>query len=503
MTTALISAGELGAWRRIRHYAVPARMIRAATEARLTGDWRAACAAAAVDVDAGADFGPFEDDLRHFAPDLLRWHLPRNPGRGDTTIAPRLLTVLVRGDGRALCVELPRLGFGSQWLRLVVLDEDDVKDDDRYHGLHEVTERRYLWDAREAPELLARTSPGFRDSPVLALQDADRQVEAWNAGGIALDEAPEFEDDDWRMRYFRRALATFDLDPAVVLAAARDRGMDTVRLRVGWYNEIHVTGILGGDRPRGEWVPNDREDSDGLLDADTLRRPIDVHLVRLGLLPPERLHPLVLAAFDPSATWRPFEPPAGAPVRVRCGDASGPAWHDVRMADGKFTVPHSDEERQREETMRALGGATHGCFAAERAWRHRGERLPRELEEQRRDLMLRAQHGDLAGVTALLDAGIDPHARDLHGRTLLHLLSCLGGDLGLLDRLLAAGLDLDDRDNRGYSVLHNAVRAGGSPELVRALLAAGADPDTEDFVGDTLADDVERLREHDLAFLIA
>ncbi|WP_238015308.1 ankyrin repeat domain-containing protein [Dactylosporangium sp. AC04546] len=498
MTTALVPAGELGTWRRIRHYAVPARMIRAATEARLAGDWRAACAAAAVDVDAEADFGPFEDDLRHFAPDLLRWHLPRHPGRGDTTIAPRLLVVLVRDDGKALCVELPRLGFGSQRLRLVVLDEDDVNEDGRYHGLHELTERRYLWDAREAPELLARTSPDFRDSPVLALQDAGRQVEAWNAGGIALADAPELEDDDWRTQYFNRTLASFDLDPAVVLAAARERGMDTVRLRVGWYYEIHLTGILGGGPVRGEWVPNDREDSIDLLDADTLRRPVDVHLVRLGLLPAERLHPLVLAAFDPSAAWRPFEPPAGAPVRVRCGEA----WHDVHMTGGRFTVPHSDEERQREETMRALGGETHGCFAAERAWRHRGERLPRELEDQRRDLMLRAQHGDVAGVTALLDAGIDPHARDLHGRTLLHLLPCLGGDLALLDRLLAAGLDLDDRDNRGYSVLHVAVRAGGSPELVRALLAAGADPDTEDFVGDTLAEDVERLREHDLAFLV-
>ncbi|GGM62509.1 ankyrin repeat domain-containing protein [Dactylosporangium sucinum] len=501
--SALISAADLGAWRRIRHYAVPARMIRAATEARLAGDWRAACAAAGVDVDVDADFAPFADDLRHFAPDLLRWHLPRDPGRGDTTITPRLLMALARVAGRVLCVELPRLGFGSQRLRLVVLDEGEVNNGGRYHGLHDLTERRHLWDAREASELLARTCPGFRDSPVLALQDAGRQVDAWNAAGVELAEAPEDEDNPWRGRYFRRALAIFDLDPAVVLATARRLGMDTVRLRVGWYHEICITGITAGDRPRGEWVPNDREGGHDAIEADTLRRPVDVHLVRLGVLPVERLHPLVMAAFDPAATWRPFEPPSTSPVRVRCGDASGPAWHDVRMAGGRFEVPHTDDERRREETMRALGGESHGCFAAERAWRHRGERLPRRLEEQRRDLMLRAQHGDLAGVSALLDAGIDPHARDQHGRTLLHLLACLGGDPALLERLLAAGLDLDDRDNRGYSVLHCAVRAGGSPELIRALLAAGADPDTEDFVGDTLAGDVERFREHDLAFLVA
>ncbi|MFB7032629.1 hypothetical protein ACFCXG_38925, partial [Streptomyces sp. NPDC056295] len=37
-------------WQRIRRHAVPGWMIERATGHRLAGDWRAACAAAAVDV---------------------------------------------------------------------------------------------------------------------------------------------------------------------------------------------------------------------------------------------------------------------------------------------------------------------------------------------------------------------------------------------------------------------------------------------------------------------
>ncbi|MFE2103348.1 ankyrin repeat domain-containing protein, partial [Streptomyces sp. NPDC059468] len=43
-------ADEASSRRRIRRYAVPGRMIERATERRLAGDWRGACAAANVDV---------------------------------------------------------------------------------------------------------------------------------------------------------------------------------------------------------------------------------------------------------------------------------------------------------------------------------------------------------------------------------------------------------------------------------------------------------------------
>src|SRR5947208_7521245 len=74
-------------WLRVREFAVPPSMIESATARRAMGDWAGACAAARVDVDLdlravararGRDFAArVRADLRHLAPDLLRWHMPR------------------------------------------------------------------------------------------------------------------------------------------------------------------------------------------------------------------------------------------------------------------------------------------------------------------------------------------------------------------------------------------------------------------------------------------
>src|SRR5687768_14612371 len=87
---------DLRRWLRIRRHAVPPSMIANATAAREAGDWRGACAATRVDVEfdlvaverqyGRAAAGAIEEDLHHFAPDLLRWHLPRYEGR--TALAP-------------------------------------------------------------------------------------------------------------------------------------------------------------------------------------------------------------------------------------------------------------------------------------------------------------------------------------------------------------------------------------------------------------------------------
>src|SRR4051794_36084572 len=81
----LTASGEssLLFWARVRESAVPPLMIESATARRLMGDWAGACAAARVDVDLNPrDHGPpfaaqLRADLRHLAPDLLRWHFPR------------------------------------------------------------------------------------------------------------------------------------------------------------------------------------------------------------------------------------------------------------------------------------------------------------------------------------------------------------------------------------------------------------------------------------------
>jgi ankyrin repeat protein len=120
-----------------------------------------------------------------------------------------------------------------------------------------------------------------------------------------------------------------------------------------------------------------------------------------------------------------------------------------------------------------------GCFAVRRAWSERGGRLPKALRAQREALFLCVQHGDAPGVLRLLDAGVDPHARDGRGQTLLHHLHKADHAV-LLPRLLAAGLDLEARDHQDRTPLHTAVAEHGSEDLVRALLDAGARIDTLD-----------------------
>src|SRR4051794_13467816 len=98
-------------WLRVREYAVPPSMIETATARRCAGDWAGACAAAGIDVDFNLRFvarahgrdlaSRLRGDLRHLAPDLLRWHLPRIAPDG--LLRPGLTIALARYDvnGRA------------------------------------------------------------------------------------------------------------------------------------------------------------------------------------------------------------------------------------------------------------------------------------------------------------------------------------------------------------------------------------------------------------------
>ena len=84
-------------------------MIEQATRRRLAGDWRGACAAAHVDVAPDLDYvanthgaetaDRLEEDLWYFAPDLVRWHLPRYL-RGRTTLRPGQCVILAGYGGR-------------------------------------------------------------------------------------------------------------------------------------------------------------------------------------------------------------------------------------------------------------------------------------------------------------------------------------------------------------------------------------------------------------------
>src|SRR6266568_4497052 len=95
---------RLSFWQRVREFAVPPSMIETATARRCAGDWAGACAAAGFDVDV--DVGALarrhgrelaarvRDDLRHLAPDLVRWHLPRVAPDG--LLRPGLTIALAR-----------------------------------------------------------------------------------------------------------------------------------------------------------------------------------------------------------------------------------------------------------------------------------------------------------------------------------------------------------------------------------------------------------------------
>ncbi|MFI5912923.1 ankyrin repeat domain-containing protein [Dactylosporangium sp. NPDC051541] len=481
-----LSRDELAVWRRIRRYAVPRAMIEAATAARLAGDWRAACAAAGMSVAADADFGPFADDLRHLVPDLVRWHLPRSPGRGETTIDPRLLIVLARRGDRVLGVATPRVAFSTQRLRLVVTYPGDT----HYHGERDWSAARHLWDDRETGELVARTC-GPDTLARLDLQAAGRTREAWAAAGVEVPEPRIERPYDFQERYVRRAFDTLDVDPAAVVAAAWASGRPASSIALTFL-DLRLHTVNGGPA-RAEWVDGVTADDTARMPVAPFLRPVDLHLVRHGRIYPADLHPLIGPLLEPFFQAAGV-PAAGDPtVRVRCGGD----WHVLGWDGGRMRMPHSDGERQREDVLRALGGEVHGCFAAEVAWADRSFRLPRRLEEQRRDLLLRMLHGDLAAVVARLDAGVDPRARDAHGRTLAHLLPCVDWRPGwpaLLSRLLAAGLDLEARDATGRTPLHSAVHDDGSEELIQALLAAGADPRSSDDHGQSIREDFEQLR---------
>src|SRR4051794_25576715 len=91
-------------WLRVREFAVPPSMIETATARRMLGDWAGACAAARIDVDLdlravarvhGRELAALvRADLRHLAPDLLRWHLPRTAPDG--LLRPGLTVALAR-----------------------------------------------------------------------------------------------------------------------------------------------------------------------------------------------------------------------------------------------------------------------------------------------------------------------------------------------------------------------------------------------------------------------
>src|SRR5690606_3929472 len=170
---------RLSFWLRVREFAVPPTMIEAATDRRRAGDWRGSCAAAGFDVDLdlrvlrnrhGVDVGSqVLDDLRHLAPDLLRWHLPRVAPDG--LLRPGLTISLARygpHEHRKRCGAnssmhlivrtAPAWADAGQRIALTLWDGSDLTNHPhpRPNRRFRLDLHRHLWDVRRAGELRER-----------------------------------------------------------------------------------------------------------------------------------------------------------------------------------------------------------------------------------------------------------------------------------------------------------------------------------------------------------
>ncbi|WP_422070902.1 hypothetical protein [Streptomyces lasalocidi] len=407
-------------WQRVRAFAVPPSVIEAATARRRAGDWAGACAAAGVDVDVrpravarthGHDLAArLRDDLRHLAPDLLRWHLPRIAPDG--LLRPGLTLTLARyaaGPGDPSPVHLvartaPAWADGGQRISLALWDGPEDRrpaatpshpslSPSRGHP-HPRPSRwfrldlhRHLWDARRAGELAARA--GAVDAP----------------DGELVAPPPELArllpTDRWC------AVDRWAEEAALVLRAEGRGGGGAVAVRLGGRRRLVLdVGLDASGAPVLRGVTPATAGRAGALpalpDAATWVLP-DLHLLRTGLLDARALHPLVASALVPERVQGAGDgpSPAGAsgPRLVECrGDR-----HRIGLADGVLVpLDHSPEEILREELLAALTGTPLPCL-----------RVVAEAHRRPDDLGLireRLDHGDLAGALAVVEDLLGPGA---------------------------------------------------------------------------------------------
>ncbi|MFE3554970.1 ankyrin repeat domain-containing protein [Streptomyces sp. NPDC059193] len=484
---------EVALWHRVRRFAVPRWMIEGATAARLAGDWRAACAAAAVDValdparigaahgDAGRDAA--EADLAHLAPDLLRWHLPRALVAGTMLMGGRVVLLARYGGGgherehgygrehrhepgspaSYLVARTPPAWDAPQRpvLDFVAADDPGLR---RAYLVDDWTAARHFWDARHAPQLrawcggaagrlpffradgtplgareLPDTEPGPADPAAMeewiaVLQARGDTVGAFTAAGVEVDPATWALPARWGPGQPEAIVSALPLDlPRIVRELPR-------LIAAGYAARFRLPGTYRGDVVLEAAGPGagaalraqvtSYTSTGATVPGMVWRRAPDLQLVRTGRLAPEELHPLVAAALFPAAGPA-AGPPGPASVLEPVRVRCRGECHLVGFRDGELRIPHSAREQQREQALTAFGGAVSGCFAVRRAWATGQGRLPRALRPLRREVFERARHGDTPGIDALLAAGLDPAVRDPEsGDTLARMLERLAPGAG-------------------------------------------------------------------------
>lgn len=395
-------------WSHVREFAVPTSMIESATTRRESGDWAGACAAARVDVDldlrvvSRARGRPLaqalRSDLRHLAPDLLRWHFPRvGP---DGLLRPGLTVSLARyaaDDGHEVHLVArtpPAWAAAGQRISLAVWAPSGVpagagghphpRPDRRFRlDLH-----RHLWDAGRTAELALRAGSG---------RDPDgRALDRWGDEAALMVRADGVEGSSVAVRLGSRKW--------VVLDGSGCGATDSVPL--GPRDRVtphHHDSSCGAPNPE-PLAPRDtpatsRRGLPVLPDAATWTPP-DVELLRAGLITADRLHPLVASALVPHAP-RPTGNPGGT-TSSRLVDCRG-ATHEIGVAGGVLVpLDHSPDEIRREELLVALGGNGLPCLRAIDAAHRHPEDLP--------DVRARLDHGDVAGALAVVEGLLGPDA---------------------------------------------------------------------------------------------
>jgi hypothetical protein len=403
---------RLSFWLRVRQFAVPPSMIETATTRRCAGDWAGACAAAGIDVDLdlrsvarvhGRELAAqLRADLRHFVPDLLRWHMPRIAPDG--LLRPGVTVSLARyeaagrnGEGPMHLVVRtpPAWADAGQRISLALWDGSHSEAAARRHPHPHPNQRfrfdlhRHLWDVRRTEELRIRSG-------------ADRPP----AGGIPVV-APEL------LRTVphghRCAVNRWAAEAEILLRTeGRTSGRFTVRSGARHPLVLELDEATHGDRPPVLRIAGTTDDGPAsalpvLPDAATWVLP-DLDLIRTGLIEVDRLHPLIASALAPdhapAGSSRIREPePAGQPRLVECRGAQ----HRIGLVNGVLApLDHDPAEIRREELLAALTGTPLPCLQAiDEAHRH-----PDCLTGVRE----RLDHGDIAGALAVVEGLLGPDA---------------------------------------------------------------------------------------------
>ncbi|MFF7767275.1 hypothetical protein ACFZC7_12305 [Streptomyces massasporeus] len=380
----------LSFWPRVREFAVPPSMIETATARRRAGDWAGACAAANIDVDLrprlvarryGRDVAArLRSDLRHLAPDLLRWHMPRIAPDG--LLRPGLTIALARygtpgaGAPHLVVRTPPAWADAGQRISLALWDASSARETGGGHP-HPRPSRRFrfdlhphLWDARRAGELRARSGDGGPGP---------------DSGGL-LPPGHRCAVDRWAAE-------------AELLLRAEGRQRGRVRVRLGARHRM-VLEVPGDGRGVAlSYAPSRGPSLPVLPDAATWVLP-DLELLRAGAIDAGRLHPLVASALGAE---RPGT--AGTPERAddpRVVECRG-ARHRIGLVDGVLAaLDHDPAEVRREELLAAFGGPPLPCLRAVDEAHRRPDCLPGVRE--------RLRHGDVAGALAAVETLLGPEA---------------------------------------------------------------------------------------------